>query len=166
MEFQRSCVKAWHLNLIVFIFSARNEHMTHTYEGGAKVEMQQFDKLRYYFCGLLCCLYDEFTATVCISAMLMKRDQAPRYVEMSLQRSSEPCWSKNSNHVFLTFLCLWISSLNVLKFVFTFSVHGHYKIYRTLNSIWARTDCSTHLVFLSHFMHMEVVLLNKKCYKT
>ena len=47
--------------------------MTHTYEGGAKVEMQQFDKLRYYFCGLLCCLYDEFTATVCINTIPMKR---------------------------------------------------------------------------------------------
>ena len=61
------------------------------------------------------CTYDEFTATVCISAMLMKRDQAPRYVEMSLQRSSEPSWS---SHAFLTLniisvnLALTVSSLN------------------------------------------------------
>ena len=64
--------------------------MTHTYEGGSKVEMQQFDKPRYYFCGLLCCLYDEFTATVRINAIPMK-SLSTKVGEMNLQRSSEPC---------------------------------------------------------------------------
>ena len=39
--------------LILFNFSARNECLCHTYEGGVEVEMQQFDKHGYYFCNLL-----------------------------------------------------------------------------------------------------------------
>ena len=102
--------------MFLFSFSVLDEPSSHTYDArGEKVEMQQFDKHGYYFCNLLCCMYDEFTATVRISAMLMKRDQAPRYIEMSLQRSSEPSWS---SHAFLTLniisvnLALTVSSLN------------------------------------------------------
>ena len=62
------------LNLILVIFSARNERMSHTYHGDVTVEMQQFDKDGYYFCDLLCCMYIEFTATVCMSTIPMKRD--------------------------------------------------------------------------------------------
>ena len=58
-----------------FIFSVLDEPSSHTYDVRVeKVEMQQFAKHRYYFCNLLFCMYDEFTATVRISAMLMKRD--------------------------------------------------------------------------------------------
>ena len=58
-----------------FIFSVLDEPSSHTYDvRGENVEMQQFDKHGYYFCNLLFCMYDEFTATVRISAMLMKRD--------------------------------------------------------------------------------------------
>ena len=94
------CQKHNYVEMVIlctyFTFSVLDEPSTHTYEGrGANVEMQQFDKPGYHFCNLLCCMYDVFTATVCISAMLMKRDQAPRYIEMSLQRRSEPSWSRN-----------------------------------------------------------------------
>ena len=34
--------------------------------------MQQFDKHGYYYDNLLCCIYDEFTAIVCI--MLVNSD--------------------------------------------------------------------------------------------
>ena len=39
--------------LILFLFSSRNERMSHTYEGGVTMEMQQFDKHGYYLCNLL-----------------------------------------------------------------------------------------------------------------
>ena len=58
--------------LILVIFRARNEQMSHAYHGGVTVEMQQFDKHGYYFCNLLCCIY--YDATVCMSTMLMKTD--------------------------------------------------------------------------------------------
>ena len=59
--------------MLIFFFSADDEGLSHTLEEDVKVEMQQFDELGYYF-NLLCCMYDEFTATVCMSTMLMKRD--------------------------------------------------------------------------------------------
>ena len=54
-----SCVKALHkmcVDLVFFISSAHNERVSHTYEGGANAEMQQFDKHGNYFCNLLCCM--------------------------------------------------------------------------------------------------------------
>ena len=41
------------LNPILFIFSARNEQMIHTYHGDVKVEMQQFDKHGYCLCNIM-----------------------------------------------------------------------------------------------------------------
>jgi len=51
--------------ILFFLFScsAHNEGLSHTYQEDVKVEMQQFDKHGYYFCNLLCCMYDECTTT-------------------------------------------------------------------------------------------------------
>ena len=52
-----------HVKFILFVFSARLQQFSHTYQGGVDVELQQFDKHGYYFCNLLCCMYDECTTT-------------------------------------------------------------------------------------------------------